>query len=138
MNSYLRKKTIFYSAVIIFFPIFFKFFELQILDYNKYKKLAGNNSLRSIEIKAPRGIIYDRNAVPLVDNVYNYNLEIMPVDIIDRSTNRIYDKFNFSLLPGDEIIIKGKPNLVEVTGEVNTPGNYQYIRGYSFNNYIKI
>ena len=118
MNSYLRKKTIFYSAVIIFFPIFFKFFELQILDYNKYKKLAGNNSLRSIEIKAPRGIIYDRNAVPLVDNVYNYNLEIMPVDIIDRSTNRIYDKFNFSLL--DSILGIKKERIISKVDEHKT------------------
>mgnify|MGYP001392852928 CR=1 FL=1 len=69
MNSYLRKKTVFYSTIIIFFPIFLKFFELQILDYNKYKKLAGNNSLRSIEIKAPRGIIYDRNGIPLAENI---------------------------------------------------------------------
>lgn len=98
MNTYFRKKTLFYTAVIIFFPIFFRFFELQILDYDKYKKLAGNNSLRSIEIKAPRGIIYDRNGIPLVDNIYNYNLEIIPVDIIDKKTKNIYDKFNFSLL----------------------------------------
>ena len=89
MNTYFRKKTLFYTAVIIFFPIFFRFFELQILDYDKYKKLAGNNSLRSIEIKAPRGIIYDRNGIPLVDNIYNYNLEIIPVDIIDKKTKYI-------------------------------------------------
>ena len=98
MNSYLRKKTFFYSAIIIFSLIFLRFFELQILDYDKYKILAGNNSLRSIEIKAPRGIIYDRNGIPLVDNIYNYNLEIMPIDIIDKKTKQIYEKFNFSLL----------------------------------------
>ena len=98
MNSYFRKKALFYCAVAIFLPILFRFFELQILEYNRYKKLAGNNSLRSIEVKAPRGIIYDRNKVPLVDNVYNYNFEIMPIDIVDRKTKDIYDKFNFKLI----------------------------------------
>jgi len=98
LNSYFRKKALFYCSVIIFLPILFRFFELQILEYNRYKKLAGNNSLRSIEIKAPRGIIYDRNQVPLVDNVYNYNFEIMPIDIVDRRTKDIYDKFNFKLI----------------------------------------
>ena len=98
MNTYFRKKALFFSAVIIFLPILFRFFELQVLDYNKYKKLAGNNSLRAIEIKAPRGIIYDRDSVPLVDNVYNYNFEIMPIDIIDKKSKEIHQKFNFELV----------------------------------------
>ena len=110
MNIYFKKKVLFLSAIIIFLPIVFRFFELQILDYNKYKKLAGNNSLRSIEIKAPRGIIYDRNEVPLVDNIFNYNLEIMPIDIIDKKTKEVHLGFNFMLL--DSILGIDKEKLI--------------------------
>ena len=111
MNTYFRKKALFYSAVIIFLPILFRFFELQVIDFNKYKKLAGNNSLRAIEIKAPRGIIYDRDSIPLVDNVYNYNFEIMPIDIIDKRSKEIYQKFNFALI--DSIIGINKNELTK-------------------------
>tara|TARA_B100000212_G_scaffold135624_1_gene102034 strand:- start:25797 stop:27617 length:1821 start_codon:yes stop_codon:yes gene_type:complete len=111
LNTYFRKKALFYSAVIIFLPILFRFFELQVIDYNKYKKLAGNNSLRAIEIKAPRGIIYDRDSIPLVDNIYNYNFEIMPIDIIDKRSKEIYQKFNFALI--DSIIGINKNELTK-------------------------
>ena len=56
---------------------------LQIIQYKKYERLSGKNSIRSIEVKAPRGIIYDRHGIPLVDNLPTYNLEIIPFDIID-------------------------------------------------------
>ena len=111
MNTYFRKKALFYSALIIFLPILFRFFELQVIDYNKYKKLAGNNSLRAIEIKAPRGIIYDRDSIPLVDNIYNYNFEIIPIDIIDKKSKEIYQKFNFVLI--DSIIGINKNELTK-------------------------
>ena len=46
-------------------------------------------------------------------------------------------KKNFTLMEGDSIFIGSKPNLIKIFGEVNTPGNYQYIRGKDFNQYIK-
>ena len=36
-------------------------------------------------------------------------------------------KLNFELVDGDSIDIGAKPNLVVLRGEVNTPGNYQYM-----------
>ena len=101
MNQYFKKKVLFYLALFLVSPILFKFFILQVINYNKYKNLAGKNSIRSIEIKAPRGIIYDRNNVPLVDNIATYNLEILPIDIIDRETQKISKKFNFKLLDSE-------------------------------------
>ncbi len=101
MNQYFKKKVLFYLALLIVSPILSKFFVLQVIDYSKYKHLAGKNSIRSIEIKAPRGIIYDRNNIPMVDNVATYNLEIIPIDIIDRFTRKINEKFNFKLLESE-------------------------------------
>ena len=79
-------------------PVLLFFFKLQVIDHQKYKRLSGKNSIRSVEIKAPRGIIYDRNHNPLVDNLPTYSLKVIPVDVIDRKTKRISNNFNIELL----------------------------------------
>jgi len=47
-------------------------------------------------------------------------------------------KSNFSLFSGDSIIIGSRTNLVSIEGEVNSPGNYQYIKGNRLKDYIDI
>ncbi len=49
--------------------IFFKLFSLQILQGSYYRNLADGNRIKTTNIYAPRGIIFDRNNVPLVFNV---------------------------------------------------------------------
>ena len=88
MNNYLKKKILFNSSIILTLPIIIAFINLQIIQYKKYERLSGKNSIRSIEVKAPRGIIYDRHSNPLADNLPTYNLEIIPVDIIDKKTKK--------------------------------------------------
>ena len=67
--------------------VFFRYFKLQILDYSKYQEKAGNNSLRRIELEAPRGIIYDLNDKPIVDNKFIYDLNIIPKDFDSKTFN---------------------------------------------------
>ncbi len=45
---------------------------------------------------------------------------------------------NISLIAKDSIIIHGKPNIVEVSGQVNNPGLYQFKKGKSIDDYIEI
>ena len=47
-------------------------------------------------------------------------------------------KDNFNVMPGDKINILTKPNFVQVIGEVNNPGFFQYYEGSSLKNYIDI
>ena len=47
----------------------------------KFEKKAGNNSLRKIILYPPRGIIYDRNYLPLVDNNPLYQMKIISKDM---------------------------------------------------------
>ena len=98
MNRYYKKKILSYYLIGLTIPVLLFFFKLQIIDYQKYKKLSGNNSIRSVEIKAPRGIIYDRNYIPLVDNLPTYSLKVIPVDVIDRKTNNLLEDFDINLL----------------------------------------
>jgi len=45
---------------------------------------------------------------------------------------------DFDVLPGDEIRILTKSNIVEVVGEVKAPGNYKYVLNKNLNYYINI
>ncbi|MBI2031980.1 MAG: hypothetical protein HYT08_05195 [Candidatus Levybacteria bacterium] len=49
--------------------IFFRLFDLQIIQGSYYRDLSDNNRIRTVVIHAPRGIIFDRNKDPLVFNV---------------------------------------------------------------------
>lgn len=53
---------------------------LQVVKGEEYRQTAEMNRLRVYHIKAPRGIIYDRNGVPLVANRPSFALYITPID----------------------------------------------------------
>ena len=76
--------------VVAFLVIFLRFYYFQIHEYSKYEIKSGNNSLRKISLYAPRGIIYDKNGIPLVDNKQIYDLSLIPFDVSD--------KFNYDIL----------------------------------------
>ncbi len=54
---------------IVFFLLLGRLFELQIIRGEKNKALAEGNRIRQVVIPSPRGIILDRNDLPLVQNV---------------------------------------------------------------------
>ncbi|MEN2994206.1 MAG: penicillin-binding protein 2 [Thermodesulfovibrio sp.] len=73
------KDYIFVAVVcVIFIIILLRLWQLQILNTEKYKKLAEQNRIRIIKIPAPRGIIYDRNGIPLVENIPSFAALISP------------------------------------------------------------
>jgi penicillin-binding protein 2 len=50
------------------------FWFIQLVQGDYFRELAENNRLRKLPIKAPRGLIYDRNGRLLVENIPSYNL----------------------------------------------------------------
>ena len=50
---------------------------LQVPDYQRYSDMAENNQLRTIPLRAPRGVLYDRNLNVLVENTYSYTIAIV-------------------------------------------------------------
>ncbi len=58
----------------------FRLWQLQILDGGKYKRLSEDNRLRILKTPAPRGIIYDRNGMPLVKNIPFFSVSIITDD----------------------------------------------------------
>lgn len=54
---------------------------LNVWKGSEYAAIAERNSVRSIAISAPRGIIYDRFGTPLVSNVPSLDVVVVPADI---------------------------------------------------------
>src|SRR5512135_3140960 len=80
-----RILTVGYIVSALFFIFVIRLWQLQILQGDEYRRLSEENRLRIVRVPAPRGIIYDRNAVPLVKNSPYYSVSINPqaLDRID-------------------------------------------------------
>ncbi|MFQ3573200.1 MAG: penicillin-binding protein 2 [Thermodesulfovibrionales bacterium] len=74
-----------YLIILVFIIILLRLWQLQILEGDRYKKLSESNRLRIIKTPPPRGIIYDRNGLPLVKNVPFFSVLLSPeaIDTID-------------------------------------------------------
>ena len=66
---------------LVFSVLLFRMFQLQVFDSDRYKRLAEENRFRIVKIPAPRGIIYDRNGIPLVENIPNFSISIVPENV---------------------------------------------------------
>ncbi|HEX8974479.1 MAG TPA: penicillin-binding protein 2 [Patescibacteria group bacterium] len=61
-------------------------FFLSVIKGAYYQDIANGNSIRSIVIKAPRGRIFDRSGIPLVNNIPSIDAVIVPSQIPKDST----------------------------------------------------
>ena len=67
--------------LIVFAALFLRLWALQVLAGTKYVDQAQANSYRSVRVPAQRGLIFDRNGVPLVTNVPATAVELWPSDL---------------------------------------------------------
>lgn len=67
-----------YIVIVVFIFLILRLWQLQILQGNKYRELSEANRLRIMTIPAPRGILFDRNGIPLVRNSSYYFVSIIP------------------------------------------------------------
>jgi penicillin-binding protein 2 len=65
-------------VLIAFAGLALRFFHLQVWDYERYHTLAESNRISIVPIVPNRGLILDRNGVPLAHNYSGYTLEIRP------------------------------------------------------------
>lgn len=93
MSDYFKDKEpsdlrgrIFFTAVIVaaaFFILLARFWYLQVKESEYYADLSKNNRIRSVKSPAPRGVIYDKNGVKLVENRPGFDLYLVPEDVKD-------------------------------------------------------
>src|SRR2546422_11404224 len=54
---------------------------LQVLEGGRFQEASDKNRIRIRPIAAPRGILFDRNGLPLVDNRPAFTLSLIPREL---------------------------------------------------------
>jgi penicillin-binding protein 2 len=67
-----------YLILLGFLIILLRLWQLQLLQGDELRKISESNRLRIIKIPAPRGIIFDRNGIPLVKNTPYFCASVIP------------------------------------------------------------
>jgi penicillin-binding protein 2 len=65
------------AVIIAFAALGISFWVLQIVQQTKYEEMAENNHQRTLALRAPRGLLFDRNGKILVENRYSFTISIV-------------------------------------------------------------
>src|SRR5688572_11272612 len=65
------------SVVITFAALAISFWFLQIVQHTRFEEMAENNHQRTLALRAPRGVLFDRNGKVLVENRHSFNISIV-------------------------------------------------------------
>ncbi|MFA5114309.1 MAG: penicillin-binding protein 2 [Candidatus Margulisiibacteriota bacterium] len=63
---------------LIFILLVGRLLQLQVIEGDKYRKIADENAARNIPAPAARGVIYDRSGAVLVENRPVFSVQVMP------------------------------------------------------------
>ncbi|MGD9209569.1 MAG: penicillin-binding protein 2 [Desulfobacteraceae bacterium] len=79
-----------------FVVLIVRLFFLQIVEGQEYRRQSEINSIRLQSVDAPRGLVYDRNGILLVDNRPSFDLSIIPKDAkpIEKTLEKLSERIN--------------------------------------------
>ena len=66
-----------YVITVLFSVLAVSFWVLQVVQHDKYEELAENNHQRTLALRAPRGVVFDRDGRVLVENRHSYSISIV-------------------------------------------------------------
>ena len=92
-----------YVIVVTFSVLAVSFWVLQVVQHAKYEEMAENNHQRTLTLRAPRGLVFDRNGHVLVENRHSYSISI------DRERTKDLNRtiaFLASVLGLDETVVR--------------------------------
>ena len=73
----IRLSVLQYLIALLFSVLAVSFWVLQVAQHEKYAELAENNNQRTLALRAPRGVVFDRNGTVLVENRHSYSISIV-------------------------------------------------------------
>jgi len=77
-----KKLSFFWWLIVIFLAVLAgKTFYINIIQREHYQKIARENSIRSLVIKAPRGKVFDKYGIILVNNFPSMDAVVIPADL---------------------------------------------------------
>ncbi len=65
------------AAVAVFAALAIGFWFLQVAQHARFQEMAENNHQRTLALRAPRGVLFDRNGAVLVENRNSYTISIL-------------------------------------------------------------
>ena len=65
------------SVVVAFAALAIGFWFLQVVQNKQYEEMAQNNHQRTLALRAPRGVLFDRNGRVLVENRHSFTISIV-------------------------------------------------------------
>ena len=81
---FVRRAAAAFALVVICFTVLsINLYRLQVRDHSYYQTRSNQNDIKMIPIAPTRGLIYDRNGIPLVRNVSWYDITLTPYKIND-------------------------------------------------------
>ncbi|MBI3490419.1 MAG: penicillin-binding protein 2 [Acidobacteria bacterium] len=72
-----RLKILQVLIVALFSVLAISFWVLQVVQHAKFEEMAENNHQRTLPLRAPRGVIFDRDGHVLVENRHSYSISIV-------------------------------------------------------------
>jgi penicillin-binding protein 2 len=121
-----RSKIVIGIIFLFFLILIFRVYDLSVLSYEKYNKLANANIEKIIPVTPIRGIIFDRNNYPVAFNELKFSIAISPHLKMDELDEKL--SFLKTLLPD-----VNKTKLMRIYKLYNSPYNHNPI---SLINYI--
>jgi penicillin-binding protein 2 len=73
----LRLTVLQYGITVMFSVLAVSFWVLQVVQHAKYAEIAENNHQRTLALRAPRGLVFDRDGRVLVENRNSYSISIV-------------------------------------------------------------
>ena len=65
------------AAIVVFVVLGLGFWFLQVIEHKRYAELAENNHQRTLALRAPRGVLFDRGGTVLVENRHSFTISIV-------------------------------------------------------------
>jgi penicillin-binding protein 2 len=72
-----------YVVAFCFFALAVSFWIFQVAEHTKFREMAENNHLRTLPLRAPRGVLFDRDGRVLVENRYSFTISLVREQITD-------------------------------------------------------
>ena len=66
-----------YGLIVVFTALAVSFWVLQVVQHVKFKEMAENNIQRTLPLRAPRGVVFDRDGRVLVENRHAFSISIV-------------------------------------------------------------
>jgi penicillin-binding protein 2 len=66
-----------YLITVLFSVLAISFWVLQVVEHAKFEEMAENNHQRTLPLRAPRGVVFDRDGRVLVENRHSFGISIV-------------------------------------------------------------